>query len=271
MKYILVLSAIVALFAFNIQAVTEGKREGSLLTGDEIMRKALDAIRLDGSEIMLSLVTRNSAGTVSKEMISVVSGLFSSGKIEKKLYRVMGDNHRGYGVLVHDFQSRDDNIWKYDPLRKETTKLGMEHISDRFLDSEFSYADLSDPNLSDFVHEELPETNNATSDTFIVDSVAKNRKVSEKYGFYRMVSHVDKNDFVTLKRYYYDRLGTLIKVMRAERVREYDRKKKRFKAMKLVMRNTRTKAVSEMNIEKIKYHNSIQNDLFTSHYLEKDI
>jgi hypothetical protein len=239
-------------------------------TAVQIMEKAFHAMKLDGAEAVTTLVIYNAKGKKRVRKTASVSKLYDNGSTEKRLIRFLSPaDVKGTGLLTVDYEKKTDDMWLYMPALRKTRRIVASEKAKSFMGSEFSYADITPPQVEDFTHKLLKSEKVNGVDCWVIESIPKNEDIAEENGFSKRISHIGKPDYITRRGVYYDLDEELHKEMTIHKVEEIDKVKHRFRPMHLEMNNKQNNRRSEMIMDKIQLRSDIPDDYFTTRYLER--
>ena len=109
-----------------------------------------------------------------------------------------------------------------------------------------------------------------SAECYVVEMTPMDEDVEDENGFSKRTSYIGKQDYVIRKSVYYDLDGDKWKTLLATKVKEVDKKKKRFRAHKMVMTNLQNGRVSTLIIDKLQLRAEIPDEYFTTRYLERE-
>ncbi len=238
--------------------------------GREIMQKSRDASKLDGMEAVSTLKIYDAKGRERVRQTSMASKLFESGATEKRIIRFLSPAEvRGTGMLIYDYDERNDDMWIYMPALRKTRRIISNEKSKSFMGSEFSNADMSAPSLEDFDYILTGSDLVGGTDCWIVEVVPVNEDIMDEVGYDRQLAWIGKQDFVFRKAEYYDEDDELFKQMISSDVRQMDTSGKKYIATRMEMSNLQNGRKSVMTIDEIQYNPDVKEEYFTLGYLER--
>lgn len=124
---------------------------------------------------------------------------------------------RNAAFLTFTHQAGADDHWLYLPALKRVTRIASKNKSDPFMGSEFSYEDLTSPEVDKYTYRWLRNETADGLDLFVVER----HPVDENSGYTRQVVWIDKQEYRTWKVDFYDREGVLLKTLRCMRYQEH--------------------------------------------------
>ena len=235
-----------------------------------ILDKSRDNMRLDGAEMVSTLIIRNKAGQERVRKIASVSRIYDGGATEKRLIRFVSPaDVKGTGLLTFDYDKKTDDMWFFMPALRKTRRIVASDKAKSFMGSEFTYADITPPPVEDFTHKVLGSKTVAGVDCWEVESLPRDEDVADENGWSKRVSTFGKADYVPRTSTYYDLDGELEKELTAEDVREIDKDKHRFRPMKMTMINKLNGRSSTLDVSDLKLRKDVPDEYFTTRYLER--
>ncbi len=241
------------------------------LTGRQIADKSYQATKLAGSEATSTMTIIDSKGRERVRKIAQVTKLYDDGATEKKLIRFLAPaDVKGTGLLTFDYESADDDIWLYMPALRKTRRIISKEKAKSFMGSEFSYADMTPPNLDDFTFKILGEEVIEGTPCWKNEMTPKNDDIADENGFSRKISFIGKEDFVIRKAVYYDLDGELLKELTVGEIRLLDPENEKYRPIHMEMVNKQSDRKSVMQIDQIIYNPDVKDDYFTTRQLERE-
>ena len=250
--------------------IFSGSVTGANLSAMDIMKKTNEARQLEGSEAVMQLTIKNSKGDKRVRKIAMVSKLFDSGKTEKRVYRFLAPaDVKGTGILAFDYENKNDDMWIYLPALRKTRRIVTSERAKSFMGSEFSYADMNSPTLSDYNFRIVKEESVDGVNCWKIEAKPKNDAVAEDEGYSSKNVWVAKDEFTIRKAEYFDLDGELLKVLTSRNIVMVDSAKKRYRSKYMAMTNKQNGRESIFEIEKIENVPNTKDSYFTTGYLER--
>lgn len=240
------------------------------LTGRQIMDRAFDVVKLDGSEAVSTLTIIDSKGRERVRQIAMVSKLFDNGDTEKRLLRFLFPaDVKGTGLLVFDYENKDDDMWLFMPALRKTRRIVSTERAKSFMGSEFSYADMAPPILDEFSYSILGERDISGTLCWEIEMTPVDEDVADENGFSRRIAYIGKKDFVVRGAIYYDLDKELHKELEVIEIQEIDPKNHRYRPMHMVMVNKQNGRKSILKVNQILFNPNVKDEYFTTRYLER--
>lgn len=247
---------------------------GSVFAADptprQIMDNASNARKLDGSEAVMSLTIVNEKGEQRVRDIALASKTFDGGKTEKRLFKFLSPaDVKGTGVLIFDYEAKDDDMWVYLPAMRKTRRIVSSDKSKNFMGSEFSNADMNTPILDNYKLASQGSEKVDGVDCYKIEVLPKNDKVADEEGYSKKIVWVGKTDDMIRKSVFYDLDGALLKELTVKKIQSVDAAKKRYRGMYMEMINKQNNRKAIFETKKIENSPNVKDDLFTTQYMER--
>lgn len=237
------------------------------LTGRDIMQKADEMPDGDTRISEIQMILTNKNGNVRERKI--VSRSMDEGKITKQvMFFTYPKDVKGTGFLTIDYDQagKDDDQWLYLPAMKKTRRIsGSSSKTDYFMGSDFTYDDIGDRNVDEDNHKLLREEKVDGMDCYVVESVPKNPADEV---FSKKIMWIRKDNYVTIKGDYYDKMGNLQRQFTASDVSQIDGF---WTVGKMHIDNVQTKHTTDLLFTNIKYNVKVDPKDFTVGKLERGI
>lgn len=236
----------------------------------EVQQKSIEVMRVSGTESLSMLIIVNENGEKRIRKMTSVTKLYDNGKTEKKMVRFIEPaDVKGTGFLTFDYDKKNDDKWIYMPALRKTRRIISSENAKSFMGSEFSYADMSLPTVEDFSYKFLPEEKINGELCYVLEIIPKDEDVEDENGFSKKISYIAKKDFVVRKSVYFDLYGDKEKEMVVKSIIEVDKQNHKYKLKEIEMTNLQNKRKSISVQEKIKLKKDIQDEYFTTRFIEK--
>lgn len=242
----------------------------STLSAKQIQEKSIEVTRVEGMEAISKLTIINQNGQERIRQMAVVTKLFDNGNTEKKLIRFTSPaDVKGIGFLTYDYNVKNDDKWIYMPALRKTRRIISSENAKSFMGSEFSYADMTLPNVDEYNYTLLGEEVIKGIPCYKLEIIPANDDVMDANGFSKKISFIGKADFVLRKNIYYDLFGDKEKVMDVESIVEVDKTNHKYKLKKMVMTNVQNNRKSISEIQQVKFNPEIPDEYFTTRFMER--
>jgi len=172
---------------------------------------------------------------------------------------------KGTGFLTYDNAIKDDEQWLYLPSLRKVRRISSANRGDWFLGTDFSYEEIKKEtkiSKDDFNFKLLDETD----DFYILESIAKNKKIAKELGYSKIISQIDKKIFISRKTQFYDTRGELLKTLKSSDIKKIDTI---WTIHHMQMSNHQNKHVSHFYFSDVDYKKDIKDNIFTKASLKR--
>jgi outer membrane lipoprotein-sorting protein len=204
MKNIKILTLVIAIIiSISFQAIAQE------MTAREIIEKVYNRAEGDDQTSNLTMTLINKSG---KERIRKIQQFTKDmGDMEKSImfFQSPADiKNTSFMNWTYDDDKSDDQ-WIYLPALKKTKRISSDSKSDYFMGSDFTYDDLGDRKLDDDTHKLLREENIDGVAYYVVVSIP----TDEDYMYSKTTTWIRKDNFIGLKKEFYDEDEDLLKIL----------------------------------------------------------
>lgn len=172
-------------------------------------------------------------------------------------------DQKGTALLTFTHAQGDDDQWLYLPALKRVKKISSSNKSGPFMGSEFSFEDMSGPEVDKYDYKWIRDETYNGQDVFVIESYPKD----ENSGYTKIVSWIDKENYRTLKSDYYDRKKSHLKTLTAKDFKLY--KKKFWRPGSLVMVNLQNGKSTILVNEEIVFNTGLKDSDFNKNSLKR--
>ena len=213
MKKLQITSVLIAIiFAIGFSP----KVSGQSLTGKQIVEKASNRETGDDQTSNLTMTLVNKSGNQRVRKIKQFTK--DLGEVEKSIMFFLSPadvKNTSFMSWSYDSDKNDDQ-WIYLPALKKTKRISSDSKSDYFMGSDFTYDDLGDRKLEDDTHKLLREETIDGKACYVVESVSKD----EDYMYTKTITWIIKDNFIGLKKEFYDEDEDLLKILSIKKYEE---------------------------------------------------
>jgi len=235
-----------------------------------IMSEVEQTRKLDGSEAVVMMRMNDGKGHQRERKIAMATKLVDGGKTEKRIYRFLSpEDVKGTGILVFDYETKADDIWIYLPALHKTRRILSSDRSKSFMGSDFSYGDLNIPPLDEYTYTLVKEESSGGESCWVIDVMPKSAQVAQEEGYKKKTLWISKKTHTVRKGLYYDLEGKLKKQLSTTDVVLLDKKKGRYRAKRMEMKNMQAGTSSVFVTTDVKFVPDTKDEYFTTRYLER--
>jgi outer membrane lipoprotein-sorting protein len=151
---------------------------------------------------------------------------------------------------------RDDDQWIYLPALKRTKRISSDSKADYFMGSDFTYDDLGDRHPSEDHHLLLREETVDKHACYVVESKPK----EADYMYSKTITWVMKDNFLGLKRDFYDEKGNLLKTLT---ITKFEKINGFWTILETEMHNVQKSHTTKMIFSDVKINQGVPESKFT--------
>jgi outer membrane lipoprotein-sorting protein len=179
------------------------------LTGTQIIEKAYNRATGDDQTSLLTMTLTNKQG---KQRVRKIKQYTKDiGDVEKSImfFQSPADvKNTSFMNWSYDSDKSDDQ-WIYLPALKKTKRISSDSKSDYFMGSDFTYDDLGDRKLEADKHKLLRTEKLDGKECYVVEI----KSIDEEYMYSKTVAWINKDNFIGVKKEFYDEDGELLKIL----------------------------------------------------------
>jgi outer membrane lipoprotein-sorting protein len=226
------------------------------MSGQQIMEKVYFNPTGDDTQGELTMTLINNRG--EQRVRNLSQFIKNDDKVEKKIMFFLSPaDVRNTSFMNWSYtDGRADDQWIYLPALRRVRRISSDSKGDYFMGSDFTYDDLGDrhPNLD--THKILREETIDGKACYVVESVPKDAN----YMYSKTITWVMKDNFLGLKREFYDDRGRLLKTLS---LKNYDRISGFWTILEVEMHNVQRNHRTNMKFTNVKKNQGIPDSKFT--------
>lgn len=226
------------------------------LSGTQIMQKVYDLPtgKDTQGELTMTLVNKQGEQRVRK----LKQYIIDEGATEKKIMFFLSPaDVKGTSFMNWSYTNgQDDDQWIYLPALKRTKRISSGSKGDYFMGSDFTYDDLGDRHPDEDNHKLLREETINGKVCYVVE----NSPIDKDYMYSKTITWVMKDNFIGLKREFYDEDGDLLKSLT---INKYEKINGFWTILKTEMKNIRKNHSTVMEFSNVKKNQGIPAAKFT--------
>lgn len=236
-------------------------------TAEEIIDKSRLAAKINGLESISTLKIIDQKGRERVRTTSMASKDF--GTTEKRIIRFIEPaDVKGTGILIFDHETKNDDMWLYMPAIRKTRRIVSSDKSKNFMGSEFSNADMTAPNKTDFNYQLLEDETVNGEMCWKIEASPINDEIADDNNLSRKIIFIAKKDYMQRKAIYYNYDEELWKTLTINKVELVDKENKRYLITDMLMENNLNGRKSIMTMDKFQNNKNVKEEYFTVTYLE---
>jgi len=227
----------------------------------DIMEQVYNRPSGDDMSAELNMTITNSRGSTRDR--SIAQYRMDEGDIEKKImFFTAPADVRDTSFLSWSYDDgRDDDQWIYLPALRRVKRISAGDKNDTFMGSDFTYDDMGERHPSEDTHTLLREETVDGEHCYVVESVPKD---SDAY-ISRTVSWVVKDEWIGLKKEFYDDSGKLFKKLT---INEYDKADGCWVISDMTMENLEKGSSTRIRMEDVEFDSGLRSSLFTERQMK---
>ncbi|HEY5592093.1 MAG TPA: outer membrane lipoprotein-sorting protein [Paludibacter sp.] len=235
-------------------------------TAQEIIQKSTDLIDISSMEMVSTLKIMDAKGNVRERQITTAAKKF--GDANKMLIKFIAPaDVKGTTLLVYDYDIKSDNMWIYMPALRKVRRIVSSEKGKSFMGSEFTNADMSKPNVTDFSYSILGKENFQGKTCWKIQQTGKNQTIQDENGYSKKISYVDNSSYLCYKVEFYDFSGKLQRVQLLSNYKKQSNGK--YFAFLMQMENLQNGRKSIMTVDKFQAGSQLPESAFAPTTLDK--
>jgi len=207
-----------------------------LIIGAILIATSLNA--QNARDIMKSVQNRDDGNNIVTDMKMILIDKNGSKRVRdmKSISKEIGDvkksmifftapsDVKNTAFLTYDYsnEAKDDDQWLYLPALKKTKRIPSSDKSGSFMGSDFTYSDMTDPNLDDYTYKILKETKFKGNDIWIIESTPKSQKTINETGYKKSQVYIRKDILMPVAGKHYLAKGKKIKLFQVRELKKIE-------------------------------------------------
>jgi hypothetical protein len=193
----------------------------------DIMQKVID--RDDGDNIITNMQMQLIDKNGHKRVRNMKTYSKDIGVDEyKMIFFISPSDVKNTAFLTYDYQDddKDDDQWLYLPALKKTKRIPASDKDSAFMGSDFTYNDMTEPNLNDYnfkiLKESVVKRKSGNEKVWIIEVLPKNEKVIDETGYLKTIAYVRQDNYMVTRAKYYLKKAKRVKYMDVKKVEKID-------------------------------------------------
>ena len=249
---LLIILLILILSVFNLSTYISA----SELTGREIMKKVYDRNTGQDRKANMEMILINNRGDKRVRELKQFQRDFGSSE-KKIMFFISPQDVRGTSFMNWTYEdNREDSQWIYLPALGKIKRISAENKSDYFMGSDFTYDDLGERSLEEDTHNLIKSDKINGEECYVVENSPK----EEDYMYSKKITWVSKENWIGLKKEFYDSDGNLLKVLT---VKDYQVINGIVTITHSEMKNIQKEHKTILKLTDVHYNTEISEDRFT--------
>jgi len=249
-----------------------------LLANDarDIMQKVQD--RDDGDNIITNMQMQLIDKHGHKRIRDMKTFSKDIGEDEKKLIFFLSPSDvKNTAFLTYDYKDddKDDDQWLYLPALNKTKRIPSSDKDSSFMGSDFTYNDMTEPNLNDYNFKILKETivkrKTGNEKVWVIEVLPKTQETIDETGYIKAVVYVRKDNYMLTRAKYYLKKAKRIKYLDVKKVQKIDGIDVATQTVMTTKKGKHTIHKTILIQSDVKMNQNLKEDLFTTRTLEKGL
>jgi len=175
--------------------------------------------------------------------------------------------------LTYDYDDpdKDDDQWLYLPALRKTKRIASSDKSGSFMGSDFNYSDMTDRNLEDYDFTLKKEMEVNGVKTWLIESIPRTKKVIKETGYKKSLLFVRQDNYFVIRGVNWVKDGGYLKYMDVKKLDLIDGI---WIATEMHITKKKGKKFTHktiLKIDKVKFNQKLDDDLFTIRRMEKGL
>lgn len=245
------------------------------LSGRDIMQKVKDRDDGENAVMDMQMVLINDSGdTRERHIRSFRRNAPDNPKdTQSIMFFLSPANVEDTGFLTYDYDdgSKDDDQWLYLPALKKVKRIAAADKSGSFMGSDFTYADMSSPDLDDYTYEVMKETEVDGHKVWQILSTPKTEDEIKRTGYSKSVSFIRQDNYVVVRAVNWLDKGGRLKFMEVKKLELIDGIWTPLEMVMTTKKGKHTEHASVLRWDDVKYNQPMDDDLFTQRRLSQGL
>lgn len=245
------------------------------MSGRDIMQKVKD--RDDGENAVMDmqmLLINDSGDTRERHIRSFRRDAPENPKdTQSIMFFLSPANVEDTGFLTYDYDdgSKDDDQWLYLPALKKVKRIAAADKSGSFMGSDFTYADMSSPDLDDYTYEVMKETEVDGHKVWQILSTPKTDDEIKRTGYTKSVTFVRQDNYVVVRSVNWLEKGGRLKFMEVKKLEQIEGIWTPLEMVMTTKKGKQTEHASVLRWDDVKYNQPMDDELFTQRRLSQGL
>lgn len=246
-------------------ALFSGLAYANDITGLEVIQNAYNRPTGDNMQGDLSMILINSRG--EKRVREIKQFTKDYGNMDKKIMFFISPadvRNTSFMSWNYDDPTKSDDQWIYLPALKRVKRISSDSKGDYFMGSDFTYDDLGDRHPLDDTHRIIREEVLNGKSVYVVESIPKDKD----YMYSRTITWINKDNWVGLKKEFYDEDGDLLKILTVDEQQVFD---EIIIITKMSMSNIQKNQSTVMSFSNVILNRGIDDSYFTERIMRRGL
>ena len=193
----------------------------------DIMQKVID--RDDGDNIITTMQMQLIDKNGHKRVRDMKTFSKDKGKDTLKLIFFLSPSDvKNTAFLTYDYNDdeKDDDQWLYLPALNKIKRIPASDKDSSFMGSDFTYFDMTEPNLNDFnfklLKDSVVKRKSGKQKVWIIQITPKTKEVLDETGYKKSIAYVRQDNYMITRAKYYLKKAGRVKYMDVKKVANID-------------------------------------------------
>ena len=242
------------------------------MTADDIMTRVDQTETPTSQRADMTMILLDNRG--NQRVRSIQSQRAEIDGVERSLmFFIEPADVRGTGFLMFDYEDadRDDDQWMLLPSLGKAKRIASSDKTGSFMGSDFSYADMSQRNLSEWTYTLLKEDSLNGVDVWVIESIPVSQDVIDKTGYVRSIIYVRQDTYQVTRGISYLEKSGEVKLMNVSEFTEIDGYSLATETQMVTQKNGKTvhRTLMKLDIQAVDF--DFDPDNFTLNRLEQGL
>ena len=245
-------------------------------TGREIMQKVQD--RDDGDNIITNMQMQLIDKKKHKRVRDMKTFSKDIGDDEKKLIFFLSPSdvkNTAFLTFDYDDDNKDDDQWLYLPALNKTKRIPASDKDSSFMGSDFSYSDMTEPDLNDYTFKILKESvvkrKSGNLKVWQVEVTPKTQETIDETGYLKSIAYVRQDNYMVTRAKYYLKKAGRVKYMDVKKVEKIDGIDVATITTMTTKKGKRTLHKTVLIQSDIKMNQDLKEEMFSTRTIEKGL
>ncbi|MEA3288640.1 MAG: outer membrane lipoprotein-sorting protein [Campylobacterota bacterium] len=200
------------------------------------------------------------------------------GEDEKKMIFFLSPSDvKDTAFLTYDYKSdeKDDDQWLYLPALNKTKRIPASDKDSSFMGSDFTYHDMTEPNLDDYtfkiVKESIVKRKSGEEKVWLIEVTPKTQEIIDETGYLKSIAYVRQDNYMVTRAKYYLKKASRMKYMDVKKVVKVEGIDVAAITTMITKQKKRTLHKTILIQSNIKMNQDLKEDMFTTRTIEKGL
>lgn len=242
-------------------------------SGRDIMEKV--QARDDGDNIITTMQMQLIDKNGHKRVRDMKTYSKDIGVDEKKLIFFLSPSDvKDTAFLTYDYKDdkKDDDQWLYLPALNKTKRIPSSDKDSSFMGSDFTYNDMTEPNLNDYTFKILKESiikrKSGNEKVWQILVTPKTQETIDETGYLKSIAYVRQDNYMVTRAKYYLKKANRMKFMDVKKIQKIDGIDVATITTMITKQKKRTLHKTILIQSNVKMNQNLKEDIFTTRTLE---